>query len=112
LVTLITASTPYVAGPVAAHLGIEEYLCTRMEVVDGRFTGRVHLPPCYGPDKIGYAQAFAARRGGDLKEAFFYSDSGSDLPLLEEVGHPVAVNPDPRLKRLATTRGWPIEYFH
>jgi HAD superfamily hydrolase (TIGR01490 family) len=111
LVTLITASTPYVAGPVAAHLGIEEYLCTRMEVVDGRFTGRVHLPSCYGADKVNYAQAFAIRHGGDLAGAYFYSDSLSDLPLLEAVGHPVAVNPDPRLKRLAVVRGWPIERF-
>ena len=112
LVTLITASTPYVAGPVAAHLGIEEYLCTRMEVVDGRFTGRVRLPPCYGAHKVDYAQAFAARHEGDLAGAYFYSDSLSDLPLLEAVGHPVAVNPDPRLKRLAGVRGWQIENWH
>jgi phosphoserine phosphatase len=48
----------------------------------------------------------------DLKASFFYTDSISDLPLLEQVGHPIAVNPDPRLRRIARSRGWPVEYFY
>ncbi|MBC7234045.1 MAG: HAD family hydrolase [Chloroflexi bacterium] len=112
LVTIISASTPYVVGPLARHLGVEEYLCTRVEVVDGHFTGKIIPPPCYGPGKVYYAQEYAAKHGGDLSQAYFYTDSHSDLPLLELVGHPVAVNPDPRLKAVAQKRGWPVEYFY
>ena len=112
VVTIVSASTSYVVAPVAAHLDIEDYLCTRLEVVDGRFTGAIVQPPCYGADKIWHAQQFAQRHDGDLADAYFYSDSLSDLPLLEAVGHPVAVNPDPRLKPLASQRGWPIQYFY
>ena len=112
VVTLVSASTSYVVAPVAAHLGIEDYLCTRLEVVDGRFTGAIVQPPCYGAHKVWHAQQFAQRHGGDLAQAYFYSDSLSDLPLLEAVGHPVIVNPDPRLKPLASLRGWPIQYFY
>ncbi|MBM4430422.1 MAG: HAD family hydrolase [Chloroflexi bacterium] len=111
-VTIISASTPYVVGPVAAHLGIEEYLCTRLEVVEGHFTGRIVEPACYGPGKIHWAGAYAREHGADLGHAYFYTDSHSDAPLLERVGHPVAVNPDSRLKALAARRGWSVEYFY
>lgn len=112
IVTLVSASTSYVVAPVAAHLGISDYLCTRLEVRNGRFTGAIVQPPCYGADKIWHARQFAQRHGGDLAQAYFYSDSLSDLPLLEAVGHPVVVNPDPRLKPVAGQRGWPIERFY
>ncbi len=112
LVTLISASTPYVVGPLAKHLGIEEYLPTRLEVVEGRFTGKIIEPGCYGPGKVHWAREFAQRHGADLAQAYFYSDSYSDLPLLEAVGHPVAVNPDSRLKSLAAQRDWPVESFY
>ena len=112
LVTLISASTPYVVGPVAHHLGIEEYLCTRLVVVNGKFTGGIEDPACYGPGKVHWALQFSARHRAEMGQAYFYSDSYSDLPLLEQVGHPVAVNPDPRLHRLALARGWPVERFY
>ena len=111
-VTLVSASTSYVVAPVAAHLGIQDYLCTRLVVHEGLFTGAIVQPPCYGADKVWHAQQFAQRHGGDLAQAYFYSDSLSDVPLLEAVGHPVVVNPDPRLKPLAAQRGWPIERFY
>jgi len=112
LVTIISASTPYVVGPVASYLGVEDYLCTRLEVVEGRFTGRIIHPPCYGSGKVYWAEEYAERHGADLTQAYFYTDSHSDRALLERVGHPVAVNPDPRLKALAAHRGWPVEYFY
>jgi putative phosphoserine phosphatase/1-acylglycerol-3-phosphate O-acyltransferase len=111
-VTLISASTPYVVGPLASHLGIEEYLCTRLEIVDGHFTGKIIEPGCYGPGKVHWAREYAQRHNADLTQAYFYTDSCSDRPLLELVGHPVAVNPDPRLKSLAAQRNWPVEYFY
>jgi len=112
LVTVISASTPYIVGPLASHLGIEEYLCTRLEVVGGRFTGKIIEPGCYGPGKVHWARDYAQRHAADLAQAYFYTDSCSDLALLEVVGHPVAVNPDPRLKGLAARRRWPVEYFY
>jgi putative phosphoserine phosphatase/1-acylglycerol-3-phosphate O-acyltransferase len=112
LVTVISASTPYVVGPLASHLGIEEYLCTRLEVVDGRFTGKIIEPGCYGPGKVHWARDYAQRHDADLAQAYFYTDSCSDVALLELVGHPVAVNPDPRLKGLAAKQRWPVEYFY
>jgi putative phosphoserine phosphatase/1-acylglycerol-3-phosphate O-acyltransferase len=112
LVTLISASTSYVVGPLASHLGIEEYLYTRLEVVDGRFTGKIIEPGCYGPGKVYWAREYAQRHDADLAQAFFYTDSCSDLALLELVGHPVVVNPDPRLKSLAAQQHWPIERFY
>jgi putative phosphoserine phosphatase/1-acylglycerol-3-phosphate O-acyltransferase len=111
-VTLISASTPYVVGPLASHLGIEEYLCTRLEIVDGHFTGKIIEPGCYGLGKVHWAREYAQRHNADLTQAYFYTDSCSDRPLLELVGHPVAVNPDPRLKSLAAQRNWPVEYFY
>ena len=112
LVTIISASTPYVVRPVARHLGIDEYLCTHLEVREGRFTGRIVQPPCYGQHKIAWARQHAQAHGTDLASAYFYSDSYTDRHLLDKVGYPVAVNPDPRLRLLATRNGWPIEYFY
>jgi phosphoserine phosphatase len=87
-------------------------MCTRLEAQDGRLTGRVVPPVCVGTGKIVWAERFAAEHDVDLSASFFYTDSISDLPLLERVGHPVAVNPDPRLRRLAAARGWPVERFY
>ena len=112
LITIISASTPYVVGPVAAHLGIDEFLCTRLEVVNGKFTGKIVTPTCYGSGKVHWAKEYARRHNANLAQAFFYTDSYSDQALLETVGHPIVVNPDPRLRALASQRDWPIEYFY
>jgi HAD superfamily hydrolase (TIGR01490 family) len=112
LVTVISASTPYIVGPVAAYLGIDDYLCTHLEVIQGQFTGRIIEPPCFGPGKVVWAERYAHRHEAHLSDAYFYSDSYTDRDLLQEVGHPIAVNPDPRLRRLASASGWPIEYFY
>lgn len=106
---IVTGSTRYAAEPLAAELGIEHVLCTSLEVVGGAFTGRVVSPMCYGVGKIALAEALGARHGFTLADAAFYSDSITDLPLLERVGRPIAVNPDARLTRIAKARRWPIE---
>lgn len=109
VVALLTSSSNYLCAPVQVELGIEHALCNRFEVVDGRFSGKPEGPVCFGPGKLVHAQALAERLGLPLAEAAFYTDSISDLPVLEAVRTPVAVNPDPRLRRLAKQRGWAIE---
>jgi phosphoserine phosphatase len=69
-------------------------------------------PVCYGQGKVVWAERFAAEWDVDLAASYFYTDSISDLPLLERVGHPIAVNPDTRLRRLARARRWPVELFY
>jgi putative phosphoserine phosphatase/1-acylglycerol-3-phosphate O-acyltransferase len=112
-VAIISASTPYAVSPVAHDLGLgNDYLATRLEVVSGRFTGRLVEPPCYGAGKVSLTRAYSAQNELDLAESYFYSDSHHDLPLLESVGYPVAVNPDRRLKAIALKRRWPLERFY
>jgi len=109
LVALLTTSPTFIARPVAMELGCDEVISTQLEVVDGRFTGRVVPPTCYGAGKVTLAEELAAREQIDLANSWFYTDSFSDLPMLERVGHRVVVNPDPRLRRAAQRRGWTVE---
>ncbi len=109
VLVLLTSATQFLTQPVADALTIEHMLCTRIEIDDGHFTGLYQRPACYGVGKVHHAQAFAAEHGIDLQASFFYSDSYSDLPMLERVGQPRVVNPDPRLRKLARSRGWSIE---
>ena len=112
-VAIVSASTPYAVHPVAQALELgEAYLATRLEVIDGRFTGRVIAPACYDDGKVILARGYASRHGIDLAQSYFYSDSHRDLPLLEAVGHPVAVNPNRRLASIAAARGWPVMRFY
>jgi len=105
---LLSSSTSYLAEPLARDLGVEHLLVTRLEVVDGRFTGRAVRPVCYGRGKVHWARRFAGERDVDLAESFFYTDSVTDVPVLELVGHPRVVNPDRLLRREARRRGWEI----
>ncbi len=105
---ILTSATRYLAEPIAADLGIEHLLVTQLVVRDGRFTGEAVRPVCYGEGKTYWAERFAAAQGLDLRRSYFYTDSITDLPLLERVGEPRIVNPDPRLGRVATRRGWSV----
>lgn len=108
---LLTSATQYVAEPLARELGIDHVLCTRLTVEDGRFTGTCHRPMCYGPGKVVHAERFAAAHAIDLSASYFYTDSYSDLPMLQRVGQPYAINPDARLRRHAARRGWPVAHW-
>jgi HAD superfamily hydrolase (TIGR01490 family) len=110
VIALCTGATQYAALAVADGLGIEHTLCSRLEVADGRFTGRL-AAMCFGAHKVPLAETFAADHGIDLATSTFYSDSYNDLPLLARVGTPVAVNPDVRLWRYARRHGWRIEQW-
>lgn len=105
---LLTSATPYAAEPVARAVGIEHVLCSRLEVREGRLTGRFLRPLCYGEGKVALAERFAEEHAIDLARSSFFTDSISDLPMLERVGEPIAVNPDPRLWLVAKQRRWPI----
>jgi HAD superfamily hydrolase (TIGR01490 family) len=110
LVAIVTGATRYAAEPLARELGIDHVVCTELEVDDaGLFTGQMRRPMCYGPGKIERTKRLAEQHGFALEEAVFYSDSITDLPLLERVREPVVVNPDARLRRVAKQRGWRIE---
>jgi len=110
-VVLISASTQFAVQPVAEQLNID-FICSQVVIVADRMTGDIVDPPCYGAGKITWAQHYADEHEAALADAYFYTDSHSDQPLLDVVGHPVAVNPDARLKKLAQKRGWPIEKFY
>lgn len=106
-VVLLTSASLYLSRIVQEHLGLDDILCMRMEVEGGRFTGRIE-DLCYGDGKVTAAEAWAEARGVDLAKCWFYTDSFTDLPMLERVGRPMVVSPDPRLARTANKRGWPI----
>ena len=111
LVAIVSGATKFVVRPLAQRLGVEHLLYTRLEVEDGCFTGRVIEPICFEEGKIYWLQQFIEEHGIDLAKSWFYTDSITDLPLLDLVGHPVATNPDPLLYRAAVRRRWPVRFF-
>ncbi len=111
-VAVVSAATPYAVQPVARALGLgDRYLATQLEVKSGAFTGSIIDPACYRQGKLALTRHYAAKHNLDLARSYFYSDSASDLPLLEVVGHPVAVNPSRKLAKIAALRDWPTLYF-
>ena len=111
LVALVSGATKFVLEPLAAHLGVKHMLCTLLETHEGVFTGRVIRPICFGEGKIYWIQQLIERETVDLARSYFYTDSITDVPLLDLVGHPVVVNPDPLLYRRALSRHWPVRFF-
>jgi HAD superfamily hydrolase (TIGR01490 family) len=109
VLAVLSSSPTYVTRPLAKMLGIGEVLSTTFEVHNDLFTGRLIGPACVGAGKIHWAEALVARRQLDLKQSFFYTDSYTDVPMLERVGNGVVVNPDPRLRYAAKRRGWPVQ---
>ncbi|MDO6565193.1 HAD family hydrolase [Amphritea sp. 1_MG-2023] len=105
---IITATNRFVTGPIAAALGVDHTLATEAEMIDGRYTGKVAGVPCFQAGKVERLDAWLAETGHSMDDSYFYSDSINDKPLLERVTHPVAVDPDERLKQAAEAQGWPI----
>jgi putative phosphoserine phosphatase/1-acylglycerol-3-phosphate O-acyltransferase len=110
-VALASSATAFQAGPLAADLGIEHVLCTRMEVEDGRLTGRVAGPVLWGRNKADAVAGFAADCGVKLLESYGYANGDEDVEFLEIVGRPRPLNPAPALARVASERGWPVHCF-
>jgi HAD superfamily hydrolase (TIGR01490 family) len=109
-VILVSASGEEIVRPIGEMLGITDVIATRMAVEDGRYSGEVEFYAA-GPRKAEAVHALAEERGYDLSECYAYSDSATDLPLLECVGRPTAVNPDRALRKVAVERGWPVLEF-
>lgn len=110
-VVVISASPEEIVRPLCRHLGVSDVIATRAAVdEDGRYTGELELY-AYGPGKAEAMRAMAEEEGIDLGASYAYSDSITDLPMLEAVGHPVAVNPDAALRLIAEQRGWEIRKF-
>lgn len=105
---IITATNAFVTAPIAERFGIEHLIATDPERVNGGYSGRVEGVPSFREGKVTRLEQWLAGRQETLTGSHFYSDSHNDLPLLERVDHPVAVNPDDRLFTLATQRGWPV----
>lgn len=110
-VVIISASPAEIVDPLAEHLGADDSIASISRVdADGRYTGEMEYYS-YGPYKAKAMVKLAARHGIDLSASFAYSDSATDLPMLDAVGHPVVVNPDRVLAKLAAERDWEVRHF-
>ncbi len=109
---IITATNAFVTAPIAAAFGIRHLLATEPEIKHDRYTGRVAGTPCFREGKVKKLEAWLREHDQNLGNAWFYSDSHNDLPLLEKVTHPIPVDPDETLSRVAQQRGWPVLYLH
>ena len=105
---VITATNSFVTSPIVKSYGIPNLLATTPELIDGKFTGEVDGTPCFQGGKVTRLEQWLQKTGFSLDNSYFYSDSHNDLPLLELVTHPIAVNPDELLSQHATTKNWPI----
>jgi HAD superfamily hydrolase (TIGR01490 family) len=105
---IITATNRFVTEPIAAELEVDALLATEPEIRDGRYTGEVTGTPCFQAGKVERLAQWLSQRSHRYARRWFYSDSHNDLPLLEQVDHPVAVDPDAQLEAVARNRGWPI----
>jgi len=110
-VVLLSGGMDFLVAPVARALGAVRWAAVEPEVKDGVLTGRLHEPLCIDEGKVHWASAVARDLGVRLDECTFYTDDVGDLALLELVGEPVTVNPDPRLRREAGRRGWRVLDF-
>lgn len=109
-VVVVSASGEEIVAPIARALGATHAMATRMVVQDGKYTGEVAFY-CYGEGKADAIRELAAREGYALEHCYAYSDSITDLPMLETVGHPSVVNPDRGLRKEAAARSWPVLTF-
>jgi HAD superfamily hydrolase (TIGR01490 family) len=109
-VIIVSSSGLEMVAPIGALLGASRVIATRMQVAAGRYTGVTEFY-AYGEAKVAGMREVAAECGYDLRESFAYSDSVTDVPMLEAVGHPRVVNPDRALRRVARHRGWPVLAF-
>lgn len=105
---IITATNRFITAPIAVELGVDELLATEPEMRDGRYTGKVAGIPCYQHGKIERLQQWLQENNETVEGAWFYSDSRNDIPLLEFVAHPVAVDPDEALRAHAASNSWPV----
>jgi len=107
-ILIITATNRFITEPIANLLGVDDLIATDPEIIDGQFTGKLSGIPCFQEGKVTRLHDWMKEHNLNLDNSWFYSDSINDLPLLEEVTHPVAVDPDDKLRQLAADRHWPV----
>ena len=105
---IITATNRIITGPIAKLLGIDILLATDPEIIDGQITGKIAGVPCFQDGKVKRLAQWLENSEETLEGSFFYSDSFNDIPLLEQVSYPFAVDPDEKLQQHAQERGWPV----
>lgn len=105
---ILSASTTFLCEQIKMELQIDDIICTELELIDDRFTGKMKGRYCYGTEKLVRARQYCKDKGLHMEDAFYYADSISDLPVFEAVGVPVCVTPDKKLERIALKRGWKI----
>jgi len=105
---IITATNHFITAPIAKELGVDDIIATDAEIQNNRYSGKVAGIPCFREGKVTRLQQWLKANGQNLADSWFYSDSHNDLPLLEQVSHPVAVDPDETLADHARSRGWPM----
>lgn len=108
LLIVITATNRFVTAPIVEELGIDALIATDPEFKEGRYTGELQGIPCFKEGKVTRLNAWLEQTEHDLKDSWFYSDSHNDIPLLDIVTHPVAVDADPQLTEYAKQKSWPI----
>lgn len=109
---IITATNSFITRPIARAFGIDNLVATEPKIVDGRYTRTINGTPCFQDGKVKRLQAWLENSDETLDGSYFYSDSHNDLPLLEMVDTPIAVDPDDKLRAIATERGWQIMALH
>jgi HAD superfamily hydrolase (TIGR01490 family) len=109
-VVIVSSSGTDVVEPIGAMLGADRVVATELEIVDGKYTGEIDYY-AYADEKANAIRALAEERGYDLPSCYAYSDSATDIPMLEAVGYPHVVNPDRELRKLAASRAWPVLTF-
>lgn len=110
-IVIITATNSFVTGPIAEAFGVDYLIATEPEIINGQYTGKVAGTPCFQQGKITKLNEWLEQTGENLDGSYFYSDSHNDLPLLEQVTYPIAVDPDNQLRAIAQERNWKIDTF-
>lgn len=105
---IITATNHFITKPIAQMFGIEELIAADPEIIDGQYTGRITGTPSFAEGKVTRLKEWLSDRDHSLEGSWFYSDSRNDIPLLEQVENPIAVDPDQKLKQVAEERGWKV----
>ena len=105
---VITSTIEFITRPIVDIFGIETLIAPIPEFIAGRYTGKIEGVPSFGPGKVICLNAWLKKSKYNLEGSFFYSDSHNDLPLLRQVDHPIAVDPDPLLRQEAKDQKWPI----
>lgn len=106
---ILSAATPYICESAKDMLDFNDVLCSKMEVIDGFFSGNPDGPYCYGDEKLNQVIDYCAKNNFELQQAYYYADSYSDLNVLKAIGNPVCVTPDNKLKKVAQKNGWPVQ---